>query len=317
MPDLISIEDLSRREIEDIFSSADHIQRSPDDFRRALGGKVVCTLFFESSTRTRWSFEAAAHRLGARVLSVADMRSTRLHLGESLLDTTRMAGFYCDAVVARHASDDVMRRIKETIRVPLISAGEGRTHHPTQTLIDLYTLRDHFGSVDGLQIGIAGGIRHSRAARSLIAGLRKFEGVRLHVVDASHDADEGQEFPPEMGDLHGVAPIEYSSMKEMIGQVDMVYVVRVQPERFADPAAHARQLEKSRLHRELLSRGSAGLIVMHCLPRTEELDPDVDETPQNKYFLQARHAVAVRSATLLRCMGGRLAGGTVIGRRSC
>ncbi|MFM9922118.1 aspartate carbamoyltransferase [Variovorax sp. H27-G14] len=312
MPDLISIEDLSRGDIEHIFSIVDRIRRSPDDFRRALAGKVVGMLFFEPSTRTRWSFEAAAHRLGAQVLSVPDARNTRLDTGESLLDTTRMAGFYCDAVVARHPHDRVMQQIKPTIRVPLINAGEGRMQHPTQTLIDLYTLREHFGAIDGLQIGIAGGIRYSRAAKSLIAGLRKFDNVRLHVVDAPIEAEEGSAFPPALGELNGVAPREYPSMEQMIGHADMVYVVRVQQENFTDPAAYARQLQKCRLHRGLLSRGSANLIVMHCLPRTDELDADVDETPQNKYFQQARHGVAVRCATLLRALGhpaaNRLAG---------
>ncbi|MDM0004542.1 aspartate carbamoyltransferase [Variovorax sp. J22G73] len=324
MQDLISIDDLSRTEIETLFSNIDHIRRAPEDFRRALTGKVVCTLFFEPSMRTRLSFEAAAYRLGARVLSVSDVRNTRVELGESLLDTTRMAGFYCDAVVARHAEDNVMRRIKGTVGVPLINAGEGRVQHPTQTLIDLYTLHDHFGGVDNLHIGIAGGIRYSRAARSLIAGLRKFSNVHLHIVDSALDGDEGSEFPPQLGKLHGVAPQVYSSMKEMIGHVDLVYMVRVQQEQFTDPAVYLRQLQKCRLHRALLSRASPGLVVMHCLPRTDELDVDIDETPQNKYFQQARHGVAVRSATLLRCMtdwkgrsfGGSAAGNSAAGR-SC
>jgi aspartate carbamoyltransferase catalytic subunit len=309
MQDLISIDDLSRTEIEAMFSTIDHIRRTPEDFKRALAGRLVCTLFFEPSVRTRLSFEAAAHRLGARVLSVSDVRNTRLELGESLLDTTRMAGFYCDAVIARHAEDGVMRRIKGAVGVPLINAGEGQVQHPTQTLIDLYTLQDHFGGVDNLHIGIAGGIRYSRAARSLIAGLRKFSNIRLHIIDSTLDADEGSEFPRELGELHGVAPIEYSSMKEMIGNVDLLYMVRVQQEKFTDPAVYMRQLQKCRLHRALLSRASPGLIVMHCLPRTDELDVDIDETPQNKYFQQARHGVAVRSAALLRCLATRVGHG--------
>jgi len=302
MHDLISIEDLSRVDIKNLFSTVDHLRRAPEVFGRALAGRVVCTLFFEPSTRTRLGFEAAAHRLGARVLSVPDMRTTRMELGESLLDTTRMAGFYCDAVVARHMEHGVMRRIKETVQVPLINAGEGQVEHPSQTLIDLYTLKEHFGDIDNLHVGIAGGIRYSRAAKSLIAGLRKFGNIRLHVVDAAHEADEGTEFPRELGDLNGVPALEYSSMREMIGHADVVYVVRVQQEKFTDPAAYQRQLQKCRLHRALLSRASPGLVVMHCLPRTDELDADIDDTPQNKYFQQARHGVAVRSAVLLRCL---------------
>ena len=151
-------------------------------------------------------------------------------------------------------------------------------------------------------MGIAGGIRYSRAAKSLIAGLRKFSNVRLHVVDAPHEADEGTEFPRELGELNGVPALEYSSMKEMIGLVDVVYMVRVQQEKFTDPAAYQRQLHKCRLHRALLSRALPGLVVMHCLPRTDELDADIDDTPQNKYFQQARNGVAVRSAALLRSL---------------
>ena len=310
MQDFISIDDVSREDIEKTFSTIEHLRSAPHNFRRALAGRVVCTLFFEPSTRTRLGFEAAAHRLSARVLSVSDVRNTRLELGESLLDTTRMAGFYCDAVVARHMEDDVMHRIKATVRVPLINAGEGQLRHPSQTLIDLYTLQDHFGDIDNLHVGIAGGIRYSRAAKSLIAGLRKFRNIRLHVVDAVHGADEGTEFPRELGELHGVPALEYSSMKEMIGHVDVVYVVRVQQEKFTDPAAYLYQLHKCRLHRALLSRASPNLVVMHCLPRTDELDTDIDDTPQNKYFQQARHGVAVRSAVLLRCLTGE-------GGRSC
>ncbi|MDQ0041971.1 aspartate carbamoyltransferase [Variovorax boronicumulans] len=302
MQDLISIEDLSRGDIENLFSTVDHLRRTPDAFRHALAGRVVCTLFFEPSTRTRLGFEAAAYRLGARVLSVSDMRNTRLELGESLLDTTRMVGFYCDAVVARHVEDGVMHRIKETVRVPLINAGEGQVRHPSQTLIDLYTLHEHFGAIDNLHVGIAGGIRYSRAAKSLIAGLRKFSNIRLHLVDAAREMDEGTEFPRELGELNGVSALEYSSMKEMIGHVDVVYVVRVQQEKFTDPVAYQRQLHKCRLHRALLSRASPSLVVMHCLPRADELDTDIDDTPQNKYFQQARHGVVVRSAVLLRCL---------------
>jgi aspartate carbamoyltransferase catalytic subunit len=317
MHDLISIEDLSRLEIERLFSSVDHIRRVPGDFRRALADRVVCTLFFESSMRTRLSFEAAAHRLGASVLSVSDVRNTRLALGESLLDTTRMAGFYCDAVVARHAQDDVMRRIKKTVGVPLISAGEGQAHHPTQTLIDLYTLHDHFGSVDNLHIGIAGGIRYSRAARSLILGLRKFSNVRLHIVDSTVDADEGSAFPAALAEFPGDGLKEYASTKEMIGNVDAVYMVRVQQEQFTSPAVYMRQLKKCRLDRALLSRASPALIVMHCLPRTEELDAEIDETPQNKYFQQASYGVAVRSATLLRSLSSWASEGVAGGGRRC
>lgn len=299
---LISIEDLSRSEIETLFTDVDNIRRFPGEFGNALAGKIVFTLFCQPSTRTRLSFESAAYRLGARVLSVCDMHSTRQPLGESLLDTTRMAGYYSDALVARHADHGVMEQIKGTLDVPLINAGEGLARHPTQTLIDLYTAREHFDTLDGLRVGFVGGLRYSRAVKSLMVGLGQFRDVELHAVDAASEADEGSPLP---ADLAAAArrPIHlHDSVQAMLGHVDLLYVVRVQREMFSDAALYQRQLDKCRVHRALLAKAPPWLAVMHCLPRTDELDTDVDPTPQNKYFLQAAYGVPLRMAVLRRYM---------------
>ncbi|GKT23402.1 aspartate carbamoyltransferase [Acidovorax sp. SUPP3334] len=299
---LISIEDLSREDIESLFSDADDIRRFPESFGNALSGRIVFTLFCQPSTRTRLSFESAAYRLGARVLSVFDMHSTRQSLGESLLDTTRMAGYYADALIARHPDHGVMEQITETIDVPLINAGEGLGRHPTQTLIDLYTAREHFDTIDGLRVGFVGGLRYSRAAKSLLAGLKLFNNIELHAVDAANEADEGSPLPAALVAAAGRPIRLHASVQAMMGQVDLLYVVRVQREKFSDGALYQRQLDRCRVHRELLAKAPPWLAVMHCLPRTEELDTDVDATPQNKYFLQAAYGVPLRMAVLRRYM---------------
>ncbi len=298
---LVSIDDWSRSDIESLLGVADDIHRHPGDFACSLTGKLVCTAFFEPSTRTRLSFEAAAHRLGAQVLSMGDMQNTRMGLGESITDTLRMAGYYADLVVARHAADGTFERMAGVLDVPLVSAGEGQCRHPTQTLIDLFTMRRHFGTLDGLRIGFCGGLRYSRAAKSLLAGLRAFRGTRVHVVDAVADTGAGP-LPP-LAQVVGADAQEHDCVADMIDHVDVLYVVRVQRERFHDAAAYHAQLERCRVDRRLLRRSGSDVAVLHCLPRGGELPEDVDETPFNHYFRQAANGVAVRMAVLQRYLG--------------
>ncbi|PVY66091.1 aspartate carbamoyltransferase [Paracidovorax citrulli] len=298
---LVSIDDWSRGDIENLLDVTEDICRHPGEFAYSLAGSLVCTAFFEPSTRTRLSFEAAAHRLGAKVLSMGDMQTTRMGLGESASDTLRMAGYYADLVVARHAQDGMVERMAQALDVPVVNAGEGVHRHPTQTLIDLFTMRKHFGTLDGLRVGICGGLRYSRAAKSLLAGLRAFRDVRVHVVDAVGDADEAQPVP--LAQVVGAGAQEHACVADMLGQVDVLYVVRVQREQFRDAASHGAQLERCRVDRRLLQCLRGGMVVMHCLPRGGELPEDVDDTPFNHYFRQAANGVAVRMAVLQRYLG--------------
>lgn len=315
---LLSIDGWPRTDIESLLGMAEDIRRYPGEFAYSLAGTLVCTVFFEPSTRTRLSFEAAAHRLGARVLSVGDIQTTRVGLGESVTDTLRMAGYYADLVVARHAEDGMMERMAAVVDVPLINAGEGQGSHPTQTLIDLFTMRKHFGSLDGLRVGIAGGVRYSRAAKSLFAGLRAFRDVRLHVVDAVGDADGAPEPVPALSELAGAEVQEHACVADMLGQVDVLYVVRVQREQYREPSMYEQQLSRCRVTRDLLRGGRRDMAVLHCLPRGEELPEEVDETPFNHYFRQAANGVAVRMAVLQRYLGrSRLSTAALMGQNLC
>nr|WP_230681318.1 aspartate carbamoyltransferase [Paracidovorax cattleyae] len=300
---LVSIDDWSRGDIENLLDVTEDIRRHPGEFAYSLAGSLVCTAFFEPSTRTRLSFEAAAHRLGAKVLSMGDMQNTRMGLGESASDTLRMAGYYADLVVARHAQDGMVERMAQELDVPVVNAGEGLHRHPTQTLIDLFTLRKHFGTLDGLRVGICGGLRYSRAAKSLLAGLRAFRDVRVHVVDAVGDADAVQAQHVPLAQVAGAGVQEHACAADLLGQVDVVYVVRVQREQYRDAASHGVQLERCRVDRRLLQGLRGGMVVMHCLPRGAELPEDVDDTPFNHYFRQAANGVAVRMAVLQRYLG--------------
>lgn len=300
---LVSIDDWSRGDIENLLDVTEDIRRHPGEFAYSLAGSLVCTAFFEPSTRTRLSFEAAAHRLGAKVLSMGDMQTTRMGLGESASDTLRMAGYYADLVVARHAQDGMVERMAQALEVPVVNAGEGLHRHPTQTLIDLFTMRKHFGTLDGLRVGICGGLRYSRAAKSLLAGLRAFRDVRVHVVDAVGDTEAAQAQCAPLAQVAGAGAQEHACVADMLGQVDVLYVVRVQREQYRDEASHAMQLERCRVDRRLLQGLRGDLVVMHCLPRGGELPEDVDDTPFNHYFRQAANGVAVRMAVLQRYLG--------------
>ncbi len=300
---LVSIDDWSRGDIENLLDVTEDILRHPREFAYSLAGSLVCTAFFEPSTRTRLSFEAAAHRLGAKVLSMGDMQATRMGLGESASDTLRMAGYYADLVVTRHAQDGMVERLAQALDVPVVNAGEGLHRHPTQTLIDLFTMRKHFGTLDGLRVGICGGLRYSRAAKSLLAGLRAFRDVRVHVVDAVGDTEAAQAQHVPLAQVAGAGAQEHACVTDMLGQVDVLYVVRVQREQYRDEASHAMQLERCRVDRRLLQGLRGDLMVMHCLPRGGELAEDVDDTPFNHYFRQAANGVAVRMAVLQRYLG--------------
>jgi aspartate carbamoyltransferase catalytic subunit len=300
---LVSLDDWSRGDIENLLDVTEDIRMHPSEFAYSLAGALVCTAFFEPSTRTRLSFEAAAHRLGAKVLSMGDMQSTRMGLGESAPDTLRMAGYYADIVVARHAQDGMVEQMARALDVPVVNAGEGLHHHPTQTLIDLFTMRKHFGTLDGLRVGISGGLRYSRAAKSLLAGLRAFRDVRVHVVDAVGDVDAARQECVPLTQIAGAGVQEHASVADMLGQIDVLYAVRVQREQYRDAASYESQLARCRVDLCLLQGLRSDIVVMHCLPRGGELPQEVDDTPFNHYFRQAANGVAVRMAVLQRCLG--------------
>ena len=293
---LLTMADLDRDSIDMILRLTSRMESFKDGNRLTLAGKIVSMLFFESSTRTRMSFEAAAHRLGASVIGFADPASTRGGLGESAQDVIRMASAYSDVVVVRHPTLAAAQFTEGAITTPLINAGDGLNNHPTQTLLDLYTIQKELGRIDGRHIGIVGGLKHSRAAKSLCFGLAKFNDVTVHLA-----SPRGFEIDLDIVDFmrtNGVRVRRHENPKDLLATVDALYVVRVQRERFESEAAYASTLDLFRIDRNFLKEARPNLIVLHCLPRTAELPSTVDDTPHNKYFAQASNGVAVRMALL-------------------
>lgn len=247
-----------------------------------LRDRIVCTAFFEPSTRTRLSFEAAAHRLGADVIGFADAQSTSTRKGESLEDTARVLSGYADLVVLRHFEQGAPARAAAVSGVPVVNAGDGSGEHPTQTLVDLYTMQRHHGELTGLKVAVIGDLRHGRTVHSLVPALRTM-GAEVVAVPVG-----GLELPKPLG------PVPRMDLEGAAADCDVLYVTRVQRERLPGRASVA----EYRVDADLLERTGSRAIVLHPLPRVDELGTDLDGTPAAKYFEQAQNGVPVRMAVL-------------------
>jgi aspartate carbamoyltransferase catalytic subunit len=288
---VVSADDFSK---DDLLYLLDASAFFEGDVGPRLGGRILGTLFFEPSTRTRLSFESAMHRLGGSVLGFADAKMSSLTKGESLSDTIRMVECYCDAIVIRHPMEGAARLAAETAHVPVINGGDGSNQHPTQTFLDLYTIRKSTGRLDALKVGFFGDLRYSRAVHSLAKALLHFD------VEMSFVGPLMLRLPEELrGALlaRGRIGREVESLAEA-GPLDVLYVTRIQKERFPDPADYERMKLSYRLDRAAAERFGPDLKILHPLPRVTEVDPDVDALPGALYFEQARNGVTVRKALL-------------------
>ena len=297
--DIITILDLTRGEIEALFEEA----RRMEGIRRSeeLRGRIIAMAFFEPSTRTRLSFEAAAKRLGAEVIGFTSEEGTSIEKGESLADTVRMLDAYADAIVIRHRYEGAARYAAEIARSPVINAGDGAGHHPTQTLLDLYAMWRFLGRIDGLSIAVLGDLRYARVVRSLLLGLSMFD-VRLHLVSPPMLAPR-TEVLREL-EARGVRYSVHSDIGEVIGDIDVLYVVRIQRERIPDPLEYERIRGSYRVTPDLIRRAKPNMVILHPLPRVDEVDPAIDSTPHAKYFEQAALGVPVRMALLKAVLQG-------------
>lgn len=303
---VVSAEDFSKEEILALLDAA----REFDGYEAGgptwharpptLGGRVLGLLFFEPSTRTRLSFESAMLRLGGSVLGFADARNSSFSKGESLTDTIRVVEGYCDALVLRHPREGAARLAAEVAHVPVINGGDGSNQHPTQTFLDLYTIRQAAGQLDGLKIGFMGDLRYGRTVHSLASALLHFD-TELKFIGPKHlrlpaDLRErvraGGSLGPEVDRL------------EDAGDLDVLYVTRIQKERFPDPMDYERVRNAYRVDRAALEPYGAALKVLHPLPRVNEVAPDVDDLPGALYFQQSRNGVTVRMALLNLILGG-------------
>ncbi len=300
--DLISTVSLTRDDIEEILRTARRMEREVGEVRKLAyaTGRTLVTFFYEPSTRTRLSFEAAMQRLGGDVLSVADASVSSVAKGETLEDTARTVEGYADVIVVRHPQVGAAARMAEAASIPVINAGDGAGQHPTQALLDLYTLTKEKGRIDGLRIALIGDLKFGRTVHSLGYVLAHYD-VELTLVSPAPLA-----MPREIvGQLRekGVGVRETSELIEAVRTCDVLYVTRIQKERFADPAEYEALKGSYVLTKELLAQSKEGQIVMHPLPRVDEISPEVDSLPGAAYFRQAHNGVVVRMAILGMVLG--------------
>jgi aspartate carbamoyltransferase catalytic subunit len=294
--DLISVVDLNRSELETLFEISDGMKKYAKSGTDILNNRVLSTLFFEPSTRTRLSFETAMIRLGGSVIGFADPSMSRMTTGETLSDTIRMLDSYSNIIVLRHRIEGSARLAAEVASVPVLNAGDGSQHHPTQTLTDLYTMRNEFGHVDGLKIAILGDLKQTRSASSLCFGVSHYKGVKLYLI-SPEPLRMRQEVKDHL-DTSGIEYIESETVDPYLSELDVLYVTRLQKERFADPAEYEKLKGSYFVTTDMLLKAKKGLIVMHHLPRIDEIPLEIDNTPNARYFEQAANGVPVRMALL-------------------
>ena len=294
---IISIGDFDRNEIDRMLDHARQIDAKKYD-PNALHGKILAVLFFEPSTRTRMSFESAIARLGGTSLSVGSVEACSMAKGETLADTIRVVSGYADAIVLRHPKEGAARLASEFSSVPVINAGDGAGQHPSQTLLDLYTIRQSM-PVDGVSVALVGDLRYGRTAHSLAFALSLYN-ARLHTV-----SPKGLELPaPMLAELRerGMEITEHNEIDDVVNTVDVLYVTRMQRERFPDSASYFNVASSYRITPELLAGAKKKLIVLHPLPRVDEIDPRLDQSPHARYFEQSRNGVPVRMAMLMKVL---------------
>ena len=295
----VTIANLSKDEILYLISMAQEFEKHPN--REILKGKVVATLFFEPSTRTRLSFETAANRLGARVIGFTDAKVTSATKGETLKDTIRMVSNYADAIAMRHHIEGAAQYASEVAPIPIINAGDGAHEHPSQCLLDLYSIYKTQGTLENLNIYLVGDLKYGRTVHSLITAMRHFNPT-FHFV-APKELAMPQEYKIYC-DEHGIKYVEHTEFNEQtIADADIIYMTRVQKERFSDLMEYERVKNVYILNRAMLSMTKDNMKILHPLPRVNETAYDVDDDPHAYYIQQAKNGLYARQAIFCYCLG--------------
>ena len=302
MRHLIDPLDLSRPETDRLLSLAEKIIASPGDYAHLCDGKILATLFYEPSTRTRLSFESAMMRLGGKVLGFSSAGSSSAAKGESVADTIRMISGYADIAAMRHFKEGAPYVAARYSQIPVINAGDGGHQHPTQTLTDMLTIRRARGKIGGVTIGLCGDLKFGRTVHSLIKSLVRYEDVTFVLISPEELRVPGY-ILKEVIAPSGHAWQEARRMEEVMPQLDILYMTRVQRERFFNEEDYVRLKDSYILTPEKLALGKKDLAVLHPLPRVNEIAPAVDEDPRALYFQQARNGVFVRMALILTLLG--------------
>ena len=297
--DIISIKDFSREEINHIFKVAKDMEHAATHGSQALQGKILATLFFEASTRTRLSFESAMHKLGGSTIGFAEAEIASVKKGENLADTVRTVENYADVIALRHPLEGAARLAAEFSKVPIINGGSGAEEHPTQALLDLYTIIREKGKIDGLKIAMVGDLRYGRTVHSLAYALSLYD-IELFLV-----SPETLRMRREvLQTIKEKIPVtEKTSLEKIVPAVDVLYVTRIQKERFPDPAEYAKVKGSYRIDLQTLKEAKKDLAILHPLPRVDEIAAEVDSTPYARYFQQVRMGILVRMALLALILG--------------
>jgi aspartate carbamoyltransferase catalytic subunit len=292
---IISVRDLDKQKLESIFDATNKIIDMGEDQRREIArGKTLGYLFFEPSTRTRLSFEAAMALLGGTSIGIADVLSSSVHKGETLGDTVKIISSYCDVLALRHSLDGSSRFAAEVSNKPVINAGSGTEEHPTQTIQDLFTIRKEKKKIDGLKIGIVGDLKYGRTVYSLLYGLSNYD-VDVHLISPESlriRSDSTYVIKKEL------SYTESTTLDDYIDDLDVLYVTRIQKERFPDEEEYANVKDSYVIGLDMIKKMKDDAIILHPLPRVNEISTDVDKTKQAKYFEQAEYGKYTRAALL-------------------
>ncbi len=295
---LVSITDYSKDDYLKILDIAAEFEKNPS--QHLLDGKIVATLFFEPSTRTRLSFESAINRLGGRVIGFSDANSSSVTKGETLKDTIKMVTGYVDLIVMRHPLEGAARYASEVASVPVINAGDGANQHPTQTLLDLYSIKKTQNTLENLNIFMIGDLKYGRTVHSLLMAMSNYNPTFFFISpDELKMPNEYKLFLEQ----HNIKYYEYRDFMPIIAEADIVYMTRVQKERFSDPIEYEKTKNAYVLNNSMLENTRENMKILHPLPRVNEISLDVDENPKAYYFTQAQNGVFVRQAIITSILG--------------
>ncbi len=302
--DVISAADLTKAEVEEILREADFMLDSVKKGRKLelQKGRILATLFFEPSTRTRLSFESAMSRLGGSVIGFSGTEGTSVTKGETLQDTVKNIENYADCIAMRNPIEGSSRLVAETVGIPVINGGDGANQHPTQALLDLFTMKKEKGRLNGLKVALCGDLKYGRTVHSLMYLLPMF-GIELALVSPKA-LGMPDYILEDARKRFGIRPKTYRSLEDVVSWADVLYVTRIQRERFPDPNEYEKVAGSYFVDKKLLEKAKKDMMILHPLPRVGEIKPEVDETPYAKYFEQTFYGVIIRMALINLVMGG-------------
>ena len=301
MKHLIDIKDLSVEEIDKMIEVAKDIIANKEKYSHKCDGKILATLFFEPSTRTRLSFESAMLNLGGSVLGFSEASSSSVSKGETVADTTRVVGVYSDIIAMRHPKEGAPLVASEKSTVPIINAGDGGHNHPTQTLTDLLTIKCEKGRLDNLTIGLCGDLKFGRTVHSLITAMSRYKNIKF-VLISPKELEIPEYVKKDVLDKNNIEYVETKDIEEYMDKLDVLYMTRVQKERFFNEEDYIRLKDYYILNKEKLEKAKKDLCIMHPLPRVNEISTDVDEEPRACYFKQAEYGKFIRMALILKLL---------------